>query len=68
MTRKACCDNCDATDDWEIGGKVIFTNGLLLQFRHDDGSEDTTELEVCPTCRQLILAAFPNLEKVLEHA
>jgi hypothetical protein len=65
MTRLVKCDNCGATDDWDMG-KPFFPDGAVLQIRDDNGSENfIIEVEVCVKCKDELLNAFPFLKKCI---
>lgn len=65
MSKIIICDACGEKDDW--GNPPFFPDGVVLQFRGDDGGREIyAELELCAGCKSDLLKALPGLAATLE--
>lgn len=62
------CDNCGRQDDWSMRGIPFHPRGAVIRLRaKTDGEEFVNTLEICETCKEILLKQFPKLAEVLKE-
>jgi hypothetical protein len=67
MANVAVCDLCGDKDDWSTGGPPFLWDGLILQVRGNDGSDEiVATLDLCSVCKEKLFKLCPDLARAVK--